>query len=153
MMKYVDLFIMAIFAVIIIIWLYRFLYRWLHTPVAMNAITLGKGQPVDQEDPVVKLLTKSGYTVHSSKHIVRIPIEINDKPLSHTARLHIDYIVEKDHATYIVKLVKAGSTIEFTANSLRDSFLIYSLVLPHCVGVIVVDGNDDSLHKVTFLFD
>ncbi len=151
MTRYVEWFIMIITALLIVIWLFRAFYRWLHAPVTMNHVRLGRGGNVDPASPVVQLLEKQGYEVTSGKHIIKIPIELDDQLLEHQTRLHIDYIAEMDHCTYIVKLDKQTKPIKYTAPALRDQLLMYALVLPSCAGVIIVNEQERQLRKVSFL--
>jgi len=151
MTKYGDWFIMLAGAVFIGFWLYRAIYRWLHSPVTMNTVKLGKGKPVDASDEAVKLLKRAGYEVPSCKHIIRIPIEVDDELLEYGTRLNIDYIAEKDHCTYIVKLDKERKSTDYSPGSLRDDLLMYATILPSCSGVLIVNLKEATVRKVSFL--
>lgn len=151
MTKYGDWFIMLAGGIFIAIWLYRAVYRWLHSPVAMNTVKLGKGKPVDPDDEAVKLLKRAGYDVPSCKHIIRIPIEVDDELLEYGTRLNIDYIAEQDHCTYVVKLEKERKSVDYSPSSLRDHLLMYSLILPSCSGVLIVNVKEATVRKVSFL--
>lgn len=151
MTKYGDWFIMLAGGIFIAIWLYRAVYRWLHSPVAMNTVKLGKGKPVDPDDEAVKLLKRAGYDVPSCKHIIRIPIEVDDELLEYGTRLNIDYIAEQDHCTYVVKLEHERKPADYSPSCLRDHLLMYSLILPSCAGVLIVNVKEATVRKVSFL--
>ena len=151
--KYGDWIIMALAGCLIAIWLYRSFYRWLHEPAVVNRIKLGKGGAIADDDENVKLLEQSGYEVTSGKHIIAVPVEINDEPLGRGTRLYIDYIAEKDSNTYIVKTARERMPMDWTASGVRDRLLVYALLLPHCNGILYIDAKEKIVRKITFYID
>lgn len=148
--KYGDWFIMAVAGLLLVIWLYGAFYRWLHAPAAVNRVKLGKGGAIDDDDVNVALLESHGYKVVSGKHVVPIPVELDDKPLGKGTRIYIDYIAEIDELTYIVKTARERMPMDWTASGLRERLLVYALLLPDCAGILYVDANEKTIRKVTF---
>ncbi|RJE90490.1 hypothetical protein D3P07_06970 [Paenibacillus sp. 1011MAR3C5] len=148
--KYGDWLIMAIAGVLVSIWLYGAFYRWLHAPATMNKVKLGKGGAIAEDDEHVQLLERNGYRVVSGKHVIPIPVELDDAPLGKGTRIFIDYIAEMDHLTYIVKTARERMPMDWTASGLRDRLLIYALLLPDCAGVLYVDPKGNLIRKITF---
>ncbi|MHA6483806.1 hypothetical protein ACX1C1_18105 [Paenibacillus sp. strain BS8-2] len=147
---YGDWFIMALAGVLLLIWIYRTFYRWLHAPINMNRITLGKGAAVSDDDENVKLLKSKGYKVLSAKHVVPIPVELDDAPVGTGARMYIDYMASKDDLMYIVKTARDRKPLDWTASGLRDGLLTYALLLQDCAGILYVDTKDGSVRKIVF---
>ncbi|WP_240941096.1 hypothetical protein [Paenibacillus sp. HB172176] len=147
---YGDWFIMLIAGGLLLFWLYRAFYRWLHEPANVNRIKLGKGGAVSSNDENVKLLRKRGYEVTSGKHVIRIPIEMDDSPLGSGTRLYIDYIAEKDDSAYLVKTARERMPMDWTASGVRDRLLVYALLLPDCSGVLFVDAKEGIVRKIVF---
>lgn len=154
MEKYGDWFVMGLAGLMLAIWLYRALYRWLHEPATIQTVKLGKGGALADDDENIRLLRKKGYSVISGKHVIPVPIEVDDAPLGNGARLYIEYIAEKDGYTYIVKTARERKPMEWTASGVRDRLLVYALLLPHCSGVLFVDAKEGVLRKIEFpLYD
>lgn len=148
--KYGDWLIMGIVGVLLAVWIYGAFYRWLHAPATMNRVKLGKGGRIAEDDVNVALLKKNGYRVVSGKHVIPIPIEIDDTPLGNGTRMYIDYIVESEELTYIVKTARERMPMDWTASGVRDRLLVYSLLLPDCAGILYVDGHEGRIRKITF---
>ncbi|REK77334.1 hypothetical protein [Paenibacillus paeoniae] len=148
--KYGDWIIMAVAGVLAVIWLYRTFYRWLHAPATMNKVKLGKGGAIADNDEHVQLLEQHGYLVVSGKHVIPIPVELDDALLGKGTRIYIDYIAEMDHLTYIVKTARERMPMDWSASGLRDRLLMYALLLPHCAGVLYVDLKEKKISKIVF---
>ena len=97
---YGDWIIMLFAGGLFLIWLFRVFHRWLHEPASVNRLKLGKGGALAADDENIILLEQAGYEVSSGKHLVPIPIKLNDVPLGKGSRLYIDYIAEMDNHTY-----------------------------------------------------
>lgn len=147
---YGDLIIMLLAGGLFIAWLFRIFHRWLHEPASVNRLKLGKGGALAADDENIILLEQAGYEVSSGKHLVPIPIKLNDVPLGKGSRLYIDYIAEKDNCTYIVKTARDRMPIDWTPSGVRDRLLVYSLLLPECEGVLFVDAKEKLIRKITF---
>ncbi|GKU79641.1 hypothetical protein L3i20_v240380 [Paenibacillus sp. L3-i20] len=141
---------MLIAGSLLAIWAYKAFYRWLHTPVNVNRIKLGKGGAIGDNDENVSLLERSGYVVSSGKHVIPIPIELDDTPLGSGSRIYIDYIAEKEDCTYVVKTARDRLPMDWTASGVRDRLLVYSLLLPDCTGVLFIDAKEGIIRKITF---
>lgn len=150
MERYGDWFIMLLAGVLLAVWLYRAFYRWLHEPVNMNRVKLGKGGQIADNDENKALLERAGYEVVSGKHVIPIPTELDDQPLGNGSRIYIDYIAEKDDSTYIVKTARDRMPMDWTASGIRDRLLVYSLLLPDCEGILFVDAKEGNIRKVKF---
>lgn len=148
--KYGEWFIMALAGALLLIWLYRAFYRWLHAPVVMNRITLGKGGAIADDDENVKLLELNGYEVLSAKHVVPIPVELDGDPIGTGTRVYIDYIASKDELTYVVKTARERKPMDWTAGGVRDRLLIYALLLQDCSGILYVNAKEGTIRKVVF---
>ncbi|MEK3881539.1 hypothetical protein [Paenibacillus sp. PL2-23] len=148
--KYGDWIIMGIVGILAAVWIYGAFYRWLHAPAATNGVKLGKGGAIAEGDPIAALLKRQGYRVVSGKHVLRIPVELDDVPLGNGTRLYIDYVVENGDHTYIVKTARDRMPMDWTASGVRDRLLIYSLLLPDCSGILYVDGQEGRIRKIVF---
>lgn len=148
--KYGDWFIMLLAGSLLLFWLFRAFYRWLHEPSSMNRLKLGKGGELTANDENIMLLEQAGYEVSSGKHLIPIPIELDGVPLGRGTRLYIDYIAEMDNQTYIVKTARDRMPMDWTASGVRDRLLVYSLLLPECAGVLFVDAKEKVIRKITF---
>lgn len=145
---YGDWFIMLVAGAFLLFWAYRGVYRWLHQPVSVNRLTLGKGGKLEEDDENILLLEKAGYEVLSGKHRVPIGIELDGQSLN--SRLYIDYIAEQDGKMYIVKTARERMPMDWTGSGVRDRLLVYSLLLPECTGVLFVDVKDQIIRQITF---
>lgn len=148
--KYGDWFVMALAGLLLAAWLYRSFYRWLHEPVNVNRIKLGKGGAIAEDDANAALLKRNGYEVVSGKHSIVIPVELDDEPLGNGTRLYIDYVAEKDGLTYVVKTARERMPMDWTASGVRDRLLVYALILPHCSGVLYADAKEGTVRKIAF---
>lgn len=147
---YGDLIIMLFAGGLFLVWLFRVFHRWLHAPASVNRLKLGKGGALAADDENIILLEQAGYEVSSGKHLVPIPIKLNDIPLGKGSRLYIDYIAEMDNHTFIVKTARDRMPIDWTPSGVRDRLLVYSLLLPECDGVLFVDAKEKLIRKITF---
>ncbi|CAM3964798.1 hypothetical protein L1N85_03630 [Paenibacillus alkaliterrae] len=147
---YGDWLIMLLAGIVLAIWMLRAFYRWLHEPASVNRLKLGKGGELKPDDENILLLERAGYEVSSGKHLVPIPILLDDVPLGKGSRLYIDYIAEKDKSMYIVKTARDRMPMDWSASGVRDRLLVYSLLLPECAGVLFVDAKDKVIRKITF---
>lgn len=150
MEAYWDWFIMLVAGILLMLWLYKSFYRWLHDTGSVNRIKLGKGGELAADDANILLLEKAGYEVSSGKHVIQVPVELDDVPLGKGTRLYIDYIADKDGLTYIVKTARDRMPMDWTASGVRDRLLVYSLLLPECSGILFVDAREQIIRKITF---
>jgi hypothetical protein len=150
MQGYGEWFIMLFAGVLLLIWLYRAFYRWLHEPAVMNRAKLGKGGTIAANDANAALLVREGYDVVSGKHVIPIGIDLDGSPLEPGSRLYIDYIAERDGHTYIVKTARDRMPIDWSASGVRDRLLVYSLLLPQCDGVLYIDAKEGRIRKIEF---
>lgn len=147
---YGDWLIMFLAGSVLVIWLFRGFYRWLHEPASVNRLKLGKGAELMANDENIIILEQAGYEVKSSKHLVPIYIELDGVPLGKGSRLYIDYIAEMDNSMYIVKTARDRMPMDWTASGVRDRLLVYALLLPECAGILFVDAKDKVIRKITF---
>lgn len=147
---YGDWFIMVFAGCLFVVWLFRVFHRWLHEPASVKRLKLGKGGVLAEDDENILLLEQAGYEVSSGKHLIPIPIKLDDVPLGRGSRLYIDYIAEMDNCTYIVKTARDRMPMEWTASGVRDRLLVYSLLLPECDGILFVDAKEKVIRKITF---
>ncbi|QAY66236.1 hypothetical protein [Paenibacillus protaetiae] len=150
MNKYGDWFIMLIAGGLLVFWLLWVFYRWLHQPLGMNRLTLGKGAKLSPDDENIIFLESAGYEVLSGKHRVPITIGLDGNLLE--SRLYIDYIAEQDGSLYIVKTARDRMPMDWTGSGVRDRLFVYSLLLPECDGVLFVDVKEQIIRKITFQF-
>ncbi|MGG4033653.1 hypothetical protein ABEV74_08085 [Paenibacillus cisolokensis] len=148
---YGDWIVMVLAGGLIAIWIYRGLYRWLHSPPAARRLVLGEGAEILADDENVQLLERHGYQVISGKHRVPLHIEVDGAPME--SRLYIDYIAEQDGKTYIVKTARDRMPIDWTGSGLRDRLLVYALLLPECEGVLYTDAKEGTVRVVTFAWN
>ncbi len=146
--KYGDLFIMIVAGGLLLIWLYRGFYRWLHSPAGNRTLLLQNGRELQPDDECIQYLEAEGYTVRSSKH--RIPVDIDVDGQSIQSRLFIDYMAEKDGKSYVVKTAREKRPVEWTGAAIRDRFLIFALLVPYCEGVLYVDVKEQSIRTILF---
>ncbi|WP_223869822.1 hypothetical protein [Paenibacillus sabuli] len=145
---YADWFVMLVAGTILIIWLYRLFYRWLHTPSGRRLILLQDGAEPSADDPWVKLLEANGYEVLSGKHRIPLRIGLDDQVLQ--SRLYIDYVAERDGKRYMVKTARERMPMDWTGAGVRDRLLVYSLLVPYCEGVLYADGKEGTVRVITF---
>lgn len=145
---YGDWFIMLVAGAFLLFWIYRGTYRWLHQPISVNRLTLGKGGELTEDDENILFLERSGYEVLSGKH--RVPIRIDLDGQSLNSRLYIDYIAEQDGKMYIVKTARERMPMDWTGSGVRDRLLVYSLLLPECTGVLFVDAKEQIIRQIIF---
>ncbi|MBJ6364228.1 hypothetical protein JFN88_23710 [Paenibacillus sp. MAHUQ-46] len=147
--KYGDLFIMIVAGILLLVWIYRGFYRWLHSPIVrQRPLLLHRGQELDGDDECVKLLEDEGYAVQSGKHRVPVTIDIDGEPMK--SRVYIDYIAEKDGRTYVVKTARERMPVEWTGSAVRDRFLVFALLVPYCEGILFVDTKARSIRTISF---
>lgn len=146
--KYGDWFFMLVAGGLLLLWLYRSFYRWLHTPISVNRLKLGNGGELASNDENIIYLEQAGYEVISGKHRIPVAIDLDGEPL--TSRLYIDYIAEYDDKMYIVKTARDRMPIDWTGSGVRDRLLIYSLLLPECSGILFVDVKEQVIRKIMF---
>lgn len=146
--KYGDWFFMLVAGGLLLLWLYRSFYRWLHTPISVNRLKLGNGGELAANDENIVYLEQAGYEVISGKHRIPVAIDLDGEPL--TSRLYIDYIAEYDDKMYIVKTARDRMPIDWTGSGVRDRLLIYSLLLPECSGILFVDVKEQVIRKIMF---
>ncbi|MFX3633587.1 MAG: hypothetical protein ACE3L7_24875 [Candidatus Pristimantibacillus sp.] len=146
--EYGDWFFMLVAGGLLLIWLYRSFYRWLHTPISVNRLKLGNGGELAADDENIVYLEQAGYEVISGKHRIPVAIDLDGEPL--TSRLYIDYIAEYEDKMYIVKTARDRMPIDWTGSGVRDRLLIYSLLLPECSGILFVDVKEQIIRKIMF---
>lgn len=146
-----DGLVMIAASVLVLYWVYRAFYNWLHEPRALNKLILGTGEVLEPDDETVLFLESRGYAVSSGKHRLPIELELDGKPLQ--SRIYVDYIAEKDGLTYAVKVARERQPIVWTGSGLRDRLLVYSLLLPQIEGILVVDLNEGTIRTVKFLLE
>jgi len=148
--QYLDWLVMIIVGSLLVIWLYRAFYKWLHQPLGTTKLKLGKGGDIAENDRCVQLLEQAGYEVTSGKHCIPITIELDGEQLGRGSRLYIDYIAEMNDEIYIVKAARERMPMDWTGSGVRDRLLVYSLLLPECAGVLFVDANEQLIRKIIF---
>lgn len=146
--QYVDWLVMLLTGSLLLVWIYRALYNWLHAPPGMKRLRLGKGGEWSADEPGVQVLEANGYTVSSGKHRVPIVVGWNGNRLQ--SRLYIDYIAERDGKLYVVKCARDRQPMEWTGSGIRDRLIAYALMLPESSGVLYVDAADGTVHEITF---
>ncbi|WP_337101694.1 hypothetical protein [Paenibacillus sp. YIM B09110] len=148
MSQYGDWFIMLLAGSLLLIWLFRAFYRWLHAPSSVSRLKLGKGGTLSPNDENILLLERFGYEVVSGKHLIPIAVELDGQELG--SRLYIDYVAEMDNKTYIVKSARERMPMDWTGSGVRDRLLVYALLLPQCSGVLFVDAKERIIRKIHF---
>lgn len=149
MRNFGDWFVMVITAGLLLFWLYRLFYRWLHEPPGMHTkLLLSEAEDVREDDVNVQLLESAGYTVTHGKY--RVPLMIGVDGTTLQSRLFIDLIAEKDGKHYIVKTARERMPIDWTGSGVRDRLLVYALLLPNCEGVLFVDHKESAIRTITF---
>lgn len=146
--KYGDWFVMLVAGALILLWLYRIFYRWLHSPAGSRVIVLGEGLELDADDEYVRFLEAEGYTVISGKHRIPICIELDGDALQ--SRLYIDYVAEKDGRMYIVKTARDRMPMDWSGSGVRDRLLVYSLLIPQSSGILFADCKARQIRTILF---
>jgi hypothetical protein len=149
--KYGDWLVMLIAGGLLLYWLYRAFYRWLHEPPGLNTkLLLSEAAEVQEDDESVRFLEQAGYEVTHGKYRVPITIYLDGQELQ--SRLFIDMIAEKEGKHYIVKTARERMPIDWTGSGVRDRLLVYALLLPECEGVLFVDQKERTIRTITFHF-
>ncbi|WP_245946577.1 hypothetical protein [Paenibacillus cellulosilyticus] len=146
--QFIDWFVMLLTGSLLLLWIYRALYNWLHAPPGMKRLRLGKGGEWSADESGVQVLEANGYIVSSGKH--RVPIQIGWNGNKLHSRLYIDYIAERDGKMYVVKCSRERQPMEWTGSGIRDRLMVYALLLPESSGVLYVDTTDGTVHQITF---
>lgn len=146
----VEIIIMIATACFLLVVVYRFLYRWLHTPSTMSRIKLGRGGKLKDEDPNVRLLERHGYAVISGRHQIPVVMEVDGEVLERSATVIIDYVAEKKGCSYIVKTERERQPIELTSADLKKHLLMYALLLPEMSGILYINHKESKIHRIAF---
>lgn len=146
--KFGDALIMLAAVCMMLWWAWRRFDRWLHEPPGSRLRKLATAGGVEQ-DATVELLRQHGYDVLSGKHRVPLGVKVDDGPVQPT-RLYFDYLAEKEHKYYLVKLERVRQPTEWTASGLRERLLVYALLFPDCEGILVADPGDQQVKLVRF---
>ncbi|QHT60450.1 hypothetical protein GXP70_11245 [Paenibacillus lycopersici] len=134
---------------LLLYWIYRAFYRWLHEPPGLNTkLLLSEAEAVKEDDANVQFLERAGYEVTHGKYRVPLTIDLDGTMLQ--SRLFIDLIAEKDGKHYIVKTARERMPIDWTGSGVRDRLLVYALLLPNCEGVLFVDQKEAVIRTITF---
>jgi len=145
----IDWLIMLVTGVLLAVWLYRRFYVWLHEPPAGRIYLLGEGGELAPDDEHIRFLEEAGYEVMSGKHRVPIMIGLDGQPLR--SRLFIDYVVEKDGKTYLVKTARERMPMDWTGSGVRDRLFMYALLIPSAAGILFIDSKEKSIRTITFI--
>lgn len=148
---YGDWLVMIVAGGLLLFWLYRVFYRWLHEPPGMHTkLLLSEAEDVRDDDVNVQFLEKAGYEVTHGKY--RIPLTIDLDGTTLQSRLFIDLIAAKDGKHYIVKTARERMPIDWTGSGVRDRLFVYALLMPNCEGVLFVDHKESIIRTITFRF-
>jgi hypothetical protein len=134
---------------IMIWWVIRRLDRWLHEPPGSRLRKLAQIGGSVEEDDTVLLLQEHGYEVLSGKHRIPLGVILDDGPVKHT-HPYFDFLVSKEDKYYLVKAERAGQPVDWTANGLRDKYLLFVLLFPDCEGIVIVESEGQQLRTVRF---
>lgn len=145
-----DTFVLILVVIILVVWLWIAFRRWLRLP---SRTTMAEWH-IEPEDEIpvteaVELLEHSGFEVLTQKRRVPIRIVVNDSE-EYTTRFTIDHFVRDEEGIYAVKVLKEDRQLEWSGSGLRDELLPYHLLYPEAVGVIVVDLEEQSIHRIQF---
>ncbi|CAH1210296.1 hypothetical protein PAECIP111893_03191 [Paenibacillus plantiphilus] len=147
--KYGDWLVMFVAGSLIVYWLYRLFYRWLHEPPSMNSrVLLSNAEEVREDDENVRFLEQRGYEVTYGKYRLPITIKLDGQTLQ--SRLFIDLIAEKGGKHYIVKTARDRMPMDWTGSGVRDRLLVYALLMPESEGILFVDGKERTIRTITF---
>lgn len=146
----VEIVIMLIAGCFLLALLYRFIYRWLHTPSTMSRIKLGRGGKLKDNDPNVNLLERHGYAVISGRHQIPVVVELDGEVLERSATIIIDYVAEKKGCSYIVKTERERQPIDLTTADLKKHLLMYALLLPDMSGILYINHKEGKIHRIAF---
>jgi len=139
---------MIVAGALIVIWMIRRFYHWLHEPPASRVFLLGPGGELAEHDENVRYLEQAGYEVISGKHRVPISIGLDGEALS--TRLFIDYVAVKSGKTYIVKAARERMPLDWTGSGVRDRLLVYALLVPGATGILYMDAREKWIRTITF---
>ncbi|RAP76474.1 hypothetical protein [Paenibacillus montanisoli] len=146
-----DWLVMFIAGGLILFWLYRVYYRWLHEPPGMKAkLVLSDADDVPEDDVAVQFLEDAGYEVTHGKYRIPLTIDLDGSILN--SRLIIDLFAEKDGKHYIVKTARERTPIDWTGSGVRDRLLVYALMMPECDGILFVDHKELTIRTITFRY-
>jgi len=149
-LTFVDGLIMLLAGGLLVLWLYRLFYRWLHQPAGSKLFLLGDGGELEADDENIGFLERHGFEVVSGKHRVPLRIGLDGEVLR--SRLYIDYVAEKDGLTYLVKTARDRMPMDWTGSGVRDRLLVYALLVPGAAGILFADPREGWIRTVTFEF-
>ncbi|CAM2808772.1 hypothetical protein PASE110613_01860 [Paenibacillus sediminis] len=143
-----DVILMFLIGVTVVIILFYRLRGWSDENEA--SVLIPEMMPIREEEifdhPALDILSDAGYEVLSGK--MRIPILFDADGVQLHSRLYIDYLVSRDHATYMVKLARERRPVEWTGSAVRNEFLHYFLLYPECKGLLYVDVAQKEIKEV-----
>ncbi|REK66035.1 hypothetical protein [Cohnella laeviribosi] len=133
---------------LLLLWLWRRFNLWLLEPPNARLRRLANAGEVEPSEAVA-LLEEQGFEVLSGKHRIPLRVAVDDQP-SQPTRLYFDYLAQKDHKYYLVKMERWRNPMEWTASGLRERLLPYALLFPESDGIVVVDLKERIVRTVRF---
>lgn len=145
-----DFFVLILLLIVILLWAVFLIKQHRKIPLQKQW-----SPDMDEDIPLseaVALLEEEGYEVMTQKRKVPIQITINDEELLQS-RLFVDHFVKQSGLLYVVKLAKAQRPLEMTGSGIRDHLLAYQLLYQDIAGVLYVDAELGTIHKIQFEID
>lgn len=129
-------------------WALYYGYRWLYMP-HLNKLPF-EHEAIELPEPSeeTELLESAGYEIISGKRKISLRIEADEESLS--SNLWVDYFVRSEDELYAVKTARKRRPVDWTGSGLRDAFLPYALIYEQLDGVLYLDVEHRSIHKVIF---
>jgi hypothetical protein len=145
-MDHNDLYGFSIIIIIIIIVVFYWFRRWLYSPTQVKLPIPSSGRV--PEGKAVDYMTEEGYMVIEGKHKMSIHIYMDEQEMH--SSYYADYFVQQDESVYAVKLAKERMPISLTGSGIRDKLLPYYLLYEGITGVLYVDLEKRTIHKIRF---
>lgn len=133
--------------VIIVLWAYFGLRRWLHSPIQPKYSSVPINPDI-QDSVAAQLLEREGYEIIGGK--VRIPFYFLVNDIQLDSRLFVDYVAKHGKTCFVVKIARDRAPIDWTGSGVRNRLLPYFLLYSDCDGILYVDEKEQKIHKIHF---
>lgn len=144
-----DLWVLLLVVIIVLIWIYYHIRKWLTSPVNRQLLLLADA--ADPPEHVARVLEAAGYQMTSGKFKMPLAVRLNGEKLS--SRLYIDGIAESGGDRFLVLLSKSRKPVTLSGSGLRDTFLKYRAAIPAAKGIVYVDTDHEKIYQIIFEWD
>gem|GEM_PF-646558 len=143
-----DLYVTILIIIVVAVWALYHFQKWLYEPYRNKLPFELEDVQLPEPSEETALLEAAGYEIMSGKRKISLSIEADGQSL-HSA-LWVDYFVRKDDEVYAVKTARRRRPVDWTGSGLRDYFLPYALIYDQLDGVLYIEPEHKTIHKICF---